>query len=148
MDIIIKKLSANDLQQAKKFIKYWKEEDGVDASNIPDDNYLQNLLAKASFHMYIALKDNVIIGGLTAYELSMYLEQTTEMFLYEIGVDEKYRKQGVGAKLIEALKQTCKWKGIKLIYVGTEINNEPARQLYKATGGELEEISWYTYELG
>lgn len=77
----------------------------------------------------------------------MFKEEVREMFLYEIGVSENYRQRGIAGKLIGALKKTCVDTGIKIIFVGASFDNQPARQLYKTTGGEMEEIFWFTYNL-
>ena len=147
MDYVIKKLLPADLAIAKQLIKLWQTEDGYLNPLIPNDNYLRDLLSKDSFHFFVAMKDELVIGGLTAYELLMYKEEETEMFLYEIGVEENYRQKGIAIKLIESLKRTCVEKGIKIIFVGTSTDNEPAKQLYKTTGGKMEEIPWFTYNL-
>ena len=147
MDYIIKKVLPTDLQLAKQLITLWQTEDGYLNPLIPNDSYLHDLLSKDSFHFFVAMKDELVIGGLTAYELLMYKEEETEMFLYEIGVEENYRQKGIAIKLIESLKKTCVDKGIKIIFVGTSKDNQPAKQLYKTTGGEMEEIPWFTYNL-
>jgi aminoglycoside 3-N-acetyltransferase I len=95
----------------------------------------------------VALNNGVVIGGLTAYELDMYKEETTEIFLYEIAVEPLYRRNGVAKELIESLKKVCVSKGIREMYVGTEKDNYPAIKLYKATGGKMEEIAWFVYDL-
>jgi aminoglycoside 3-N-acetyltransferase I len=147
VDYIIKKLVPADLSIAKQLIKLWQTEDGYVNPIIPNDNYLHDLLSKDSFHFFVAMKEELVIGGLTAYELSMYKEEETEMFLYEIGVEENYRQKGIATKLIDSLKETCAEKSIKIIFVGTSTGNEPAKQLYKTTGGEMEEVPWFTYNL-
>jgi hypothetical protein len=37
-----------------------------------DHTYLQKLLKRPSFIVFVAIKENEIIGGLAAYELPMY----------------------------------------------------------------------------
>ena len=147
MNYAIKKLSSADVSLAKQLIMLWEEEDGVLNPVIPNDKYVEDLLSKDHFHVFVAMDEDVIIGGLTAYELPMFKEEINEMFLYEIGVEENYRQKGIAAKLIHSLKKTCIEKGIKIIFVGTSDDNRPAIQLYKATGGEMEEIPWFTYNL-
>ena len=147
MNLIIKKLSSTDLLLAKQLITLWQTEDGILDPAVPGDSYLHDLLSNDSFHVFAALDGDRVIGGLTAYELSMYKEEVHEMFLYEIGVDENYRQKGIATKLIALLKKTCSEKGIKIIFVGTSFDNQPARQLYETTGGEMEEIPWFTYNL-
>jgi aminoglycoside 3-N-acetyltransferase I len=147
MDYIIKKLLPADLSLAKDLIMLWQAEDGDLHPTIPDDNYLHDLLSKTSFHVFVAMDDKRVIGGLTAYELPMYKEEVSEMFLYEIGVDESYRQKGIAIKLIDLLKETCIEKEIKIVFVGSSFDNQPARQLYQTTGAEMEEIPWFTYNL-
>ena len=84
--------------------------------------------------------------GLTAYELKMFKRETTEMFLYEIGVDEDHQQKGVGTALIKFLKEICVKKGIVEMFVGTEKTNIPDRKLYATTGGVADEDSvWFNY---
>jgi aminoglycoside 3-N-acetyltransferase I len=147
VDYSIKKLSLTDVKLAKELIRLWQAEDGMQHSATPNVDYLADLLSRDSFHVYVALMDNVVVGGLSGYELPMFPEEVTEMFLYEIGVDEGHRKNGIASMLIDALKETCKIKGIKIIFVGTSTDNKPAIKLYKSTGGVMEEIPWFTYQL-
>lgn len=114
---------------------------------IPSDKYLGDILSRDTFHVIVALSNGVVIGGLTAYELDMYKEGITEIFLYEIAVEPLYRRNGVAKELIESLKKVCVSKGIREMYVGTEKDNYPAIKLYKSTGGKVEEIAWFVYDL-
>lgn len=82
-----------------------------------------------------------------AYELPTFGKEVREMFLYEIGVTESHWRQGIARALIEALKQTCVERGVEVIFVGTEMDNEAAKQLYANTGGTLKVIAWYEYDL-
>ncbi len=86
-------------------------------------------MTRSDFHVIVALKDGELIGGLTAYEMQMFKRETTEMFLYEIEVSEKYRRKGVGKTLIEFLKQICIEKGFVEMFVGTEKDNVPSRKI-------------------
>jgi aminoglycoside 3-N-acetyltransferase I len=125
----------------------WNTQDGISDIPISNYKYLNDLLSKDDFHAFVALKDKLLIGGLTAYELPMFKEDVREMFLYEIGVDENYRQKGIAKELIDSLKRTCLDKGIKIIFVGTSLDNPAARQLYKSTSGEEEVTAWFTYNL-
>lgn len=142
----IKKLNAEDVELAKELFLFFQVDDNVQHPVIPSDNYIHTLLSRHSFHVIIALQNGMVTGGLTAYELDMYKESVTEVFLYEIAVKPAYRKQGIGKRLIRFLKQSCAAKGIHEMYVGTEKNNLPAIKLYESTGGKEEKIAWFVYE--
>lgn len=144
MNYYIKKLEAGDWPLAMSLMQLWKE---AQSKEQPSKEYLIRLLENPAYHIFVALQDDQLVGGLTAYELEMFTREEREMFLYEIGVEEAYQERGVGTALIEALKDTCAKNGISIIFVGTTISNEAARSLYQKTGG-LEEINpWYTYHL-
>lgn len=147
MNLEIKKLRAEDIQLAKDLFLFYQVDDEVENPVIPSDKYLYDILSRDTFHVIVAIQNGVVIGGLTAYELDMYKEETTEIFLYEIAVHPLYRRNGIAKELIESLKKTCAFKGIREMYVGTEMNNNPAKKLYEATGGKMEDIAWFVYEM-
>lgn len=83
MQYQIKKLEPTDLSLAVElFILFKKVFDDVaiQESDLPNEKYLMNLLKKDSFHIFIALAENKVIGGLTAYELDMYMKKEKEAY--------------------------------------------------------------------
>jgi len=70
------------------------------------------------------------------------------IYLYEIGVHPEYRRKGIGAALIGALKEDCRNRDILKIWVGTEADNLAARRLYESTGAtfEREDHVEYVYD--
>jgi aminoglycoside 3-N-acetyltransferase I len=147
MQYTIKKLSRSGLAYARQLYMLLQIDDGIENPSLADDKYLAKLLTGKAFHVIVALNGKTVIGGLTAYELPMYYKEVKEMFLYEIAVHKDFRKQGIGAALVNKLKDICREKGIKIMFVGTETRNLPAKQLYLATGGAMEIIPWFTYTL-
>ena len=143
----IRKLSEKDLSLAQALINRWQTDDGVKNYRLPPADYLQQLLAKESFHVWVVTVEEEVVGGLTAYEIDMFDEVAKEIFLFEIGVTETYQNKGIATALIESLKAYCVTKGIKVIFVGTSLENAAAKRLYEKTGGDLEVIPWYTYQL-
>ncbi len=83
----------------------------------------------------VALQKDIIIGRLTAFEFEKYHDNTREVYLFEIDVEEAYQNQGIGSKLIEFTKKICKKRGVNCMFVGTETDNFPAKRLYEKTGG-------------
>ena len=51
-------------------------------------------------------------------------DKGTEMFLYELGVDEPHRRQGVGTALVGALAALAAERGCYGMFVLTEADNE------------------------
>ena len=143
----IQKLSNNDVALAKELFVFFQEDDGDPVIHVPDTQYLNGLLSRSDFHVLVATVDGNIAGGLTAYELPMYKEMVNEIFLYEIGVGEAYRRRGIARALIEELKKICREKNIREFYVGAMADNEPAVKLYTASGGKYEAVAWFTYDV-
>ena len=143
----LKSLTSRDLSLASELIRLWIEVDELQSAQVPSIQYLRNQLSDERFHVIVALDGQKVIGGITGYELKMFGRESTEMFLYEIGVEKKYQRKGVARSLIEELRAICHDRGITEMFVVTSSNNEPAIQLYKKTGGELETAPIFTYSL-
>ncbi len=77
----IKKLNADDLTLAKRLFLFFQVDDGVVNPTAASDEYLISLLSRDDFHVIVAVKNETVIGGLTAHELVMYKGETREIFL-------------------------------------------------------------------
>jgi aminoglycoside 3-N-acetyltransferase I len=84
----------------------------------------------------VALKEKQVVGGITGYELPMYLKEEKEMYLYDLAVDENYRRQGIASSLIEELKRYSKENNIKTIFVEAEEEDTGAVNFYKSLKAE------------
>jgi aminoglycoside 3-N-acetyltransferase I len=145
MDFIIKKLSEEDINRARQLFRFFQIDDGIDPVISPNE-YIKNLLSKNDFHVLVAMQNDKLVGGLTSYELPMYKEQINEMLLYEIAVKPGYREMGVATLLINFLKDFCRDRGIKEMYVGTSTDNHAALKLYRSSGGVADQnIAWFVY---
>ncbi len=147
MNYVIKKLAPADYEQAKELFHFYQVDDGVQEPVTPTNEYLQRMLQKDDFHVIVALHDNVVVGGVTGYELEMYKESVREMFLYEIATEPAHKRNGIGRALIEALKKICREKGMKEMYVGAMADNAPAINFYTNTGGKEEAVAWFVYDI-
>jgi aminoglycoside 3-N-acetyltransferase I len=140
----IRKLGSGEIELAQELILLFGNEDKN--RDLPPVEYLAQMLARKDFHVVVAVENEKLIGGLSAYEMKMFKRPTTEMFLYEIEVAQAHRQKGIGKALIEFLKQICLEKGIVEMFVGTSKDNLAAGKLYKATGGKADEDSlWFNY---
>lgn len=134
MSLKIKRLTKKDLDIARSmFIQFLSE-----GQTVSDDKHLLNLLGNKRFYGLVALQGATIVGRLTAYEFDMYHDNTREVYLYEVDVEEAYQNQGIGSQLIEFTKKICEKRGVDYMFVGTEADNVPAQKLYAKTGGTLE----------
>jgi ribosomal protein S18 acetylase RimI-like enzyme len=134
MFLKIKRLTKKNLDMARTMFAQFINE----GQTVSDDKHLLNLLGKKSFYGLVALQNDTIVGRLIAYEFDMYCDNSREVYLYEIDVEEAYQNQGIGSQLIEFAKKICEKRGVDYMFVGTEADNLPAQKLYTKTGGTLE----------
>jgi ribosomal protein S18 acetylase RimI-like enzyme len=59
-------------------------------------------------------------------------DKGTEMFLYELGVDENARNRGVGTALVAALADRARRAACYGMWVLTDQDNDAAIRAYKA----------------
>ena len=64
-----------------------------------------------------------------------------------IAVDNCFRRQGVGRKLLEQVERTCKEKGIIRLMLDVRESNESARAFYKSLGFEEDGVRKNFYEM-
>ena len=134
---LIRRLHINDLEIAKELFLFFQTDDGIAIPRIASSERLEELLADDNFYILATFTDGKFIGGLTAYALKMYKRNTIKIILYEIGVKPKYRRKGVGRKLVENLKTLSAEQNAEEILIPTTDSNTNAKEFYKATGGIL-----------
>lgn len=111
------------------------------------DAHSFKLLGDPRFVAIVAIIENKVIGGLTAYELPMVYSESSEILLYDLAVKPAYQRMGVGKKLIQALKAYCVRNGIKTFFVLAAEEDEHAVEFYRATGGKSEKVVNFIYEM-
>lgn len=100
-------------------------------------SFVQKAIDGEYSHVFKAVLDNIIIGYLVLY----IWDRPKEYFVYSelgyigsLGVDEKYRHQGIGTKLIHAAESWCKEHNIGAIELDVFAFNDSAEQLYAHLG--------------
>jgi len=93
----------------------------------------------------VAYEDESVAGFVSGVETT-HPDKGTEMFLYELAVDEKFRRRGVGTKLVAALAGIARQRGCYGMWVLTEEDNTVALATYSAAGAQREStpvmLSW------
>jgi len=100
----------------------------------PRAEYFARLLAKDSFIAVAAFAGEEIIGGLAAYELPKFEQERSEIYIYDLAVDEAWRRQGVATALIAELQRIAAARGAWVIYVQADYGDAPAIALYTKLG--------------
>lgn len=103
-----------------------------------DLQHCQEFVENKQNYLLIAGNEGKPCGFLAAYTLSRLDGLNPELFLYEIEVNQAYRRQGIGKQLIEDLLDIAKGIKAKEVFVLTNEHNAAAMKLYESTGGKRE----------
>ncbi|ATU90414.1 AAC(3)-I family aminoglycoside N-acetyltransferase [Phyllobacterium zundukense] len=100
----------------------------------PSDAYMKDFLGKDHIVATVALAGKSVVGGLVAYELDKFEKARREFYIYDLAVDENYRRQGIATALINHLREIAKRRGAWVIYVQADYGDDPAIALYEKLG--------------
>ena len=100
----------------------------------PDDGYLEELLNSETFIAIAAIAEAKAIGGLAGYVLRKFEQARSEFYIYDLAVDERHRRKGVATAMIEKLKAIAASRGIYVIFVQADLEDNAAIALYTALG--------------
>ena len=99
----------------------------------PRREWAERFLAEPGHHLCLAYVDEAPAGFVSGVELT-HPDKGTEMFLYELGVDEAYRKRGIGRALVAALADRAADRGCYGMFVLVDTDNEAALRTYRSAG--------------
>lgn len=109
--------------------------------------WAQRFLTESGHHLLIAYVDGAVAGFVSGVEMT-HPDKGTEMFLYELSVDEGYRNRGIGRELVRALGELARQQGCYGMWVLTDRGNPAALRTYRAGGATRDsdnvmlEFSW------
>jgi aminoglycoside 3-N-acetyltransferase I len=104
----------------------------------PSDAYCEDLLARSEVLLFVALAGERLIGGLAAYLLPKFEQARSEIYIYDLAVDEDWRRKGVATALIGEVRRIGRDAGAWTIFVQADVipEDEPARALYRKLASE------------
>jgi aminoglycoside 3-N-acetyltransferase I len=100
----------------------------------PADAYLSELLLKEHVVALVAIAAGQVVGGLVAYELDKFERARRELYIYDLAVEEKHRRQGIATALIEYLRTIAARRAVWTVYVQADYGDAPAIALYEKLG--------------
>jgi GNAT superfamily N-acetyltransferase len=126
--VVIHRLTPGDEPQLQELCSRFKD-------RVPSNEEAASLLAHKDIHVWVAEVDAELAGFAYAYVLSR-IDGDTSVFLYELGVDERFRRQGLGRALVERARTLAERVGALKMWVDTDYDNEAAKHTYASAGGE------------
>lgn len=127
----VRRLGTEDSQLGVEAIRLLKAPDGYP---IPSAAYLFEFLSRVENVLIVAMDGGFPVGYIVAYMLDRIDRNQPMMFLYEVGVAESRRRQGIGKLMIGELKAICREADVMKMWVPTGRSNIAATRLYESTG--------------
>ncbi|MFV0309519.1 MAG: GNAT family N-acetyltransferase [Desertimonas sp.] len=87
-----------------------------------NEAWAQLFLEQPNHHLCIAYRDGRAAGFVSGIEMT-HPDKGTEMFLYELGVDESHRGHGIGTALVRALVERARTAGCYGVWTLSERDN-------------------------
>lgn len=148
MQYEVRKLLPAETGLAKQlFILFEKvfNDANISADELPDDDYLAGLLSQKNFHVFAAIAEGNVVGGITVYEMPLYMKKEKELYLYDLAVDAAYRRRGIAIALIEDLKSYSAANNISTIFVEALADEPEAIAFYTAAGAQMENVRHFNF---
>jgi ribosomal protein S18 acetylase RimI-like enzyme len=108
---------------------------------------VERFLADPTHHLLVARNGEAetAVGFVSGVEMT-HPDKGTEMFLYELAVEEASRTQGVGRSLVRSLADLARERGCYGMWVLTDDGNPAALRAYTAADGVREpEAALFTW---
>jgi ribosomal protein S18 acetylase RimI-like enzyme len=100
-------------------------------------------------HIAVAQNEAGEVVGMATGVHYLHPDKREQFFVNEVGVAPGYQRQGIGLRLVEELLAHARRLGCEEAWVATEVENDPARNLYRKAGGQESPdlIVMYTFPL-
>lgn len=118
------------------------DEDRVNAAGhlfdeLPRSDAVTRFLSDPNHHLLIAYSNGEPVGFVSGVEVT-HPDKGTEMFLYELGVNDEHQRQGIGTELVRALGELARSRGCYGMWLLADDDNIAAGATYRKAGGEAE----------
>ncbi|GEO05212.1 hypothetical protein AAE02nite_28760 [Adhaeribacter aerolatus] len=143
----IKRLGKTDIDEFVALIRVFEDVFQMKNWKMPVRAYLQQLLEKDRFYVFVAISDNKVVGGLTAYTLDQYYSTRPLVYIFDLAVKTEFQRKGIGSRLIAEINDYCKQIGVEEVFVQADEVDDYALEFYRSTGGIAEKVVHFNYPL-
>src|SRR6185295_15137544 len=100
MDIKVEKLNHSDIHKFTELIRVFEDVFEMKNFKMPGEIYLQRLLEREDFFVFVALVKDKVVGGLTSYIMQQYYSKSPLVYIFDLAVKTELQRQGIGKMLI------------------------------------------------
>lgn len=135
--VTIRRLGADDVALARAmnalFAEAFDDPDSYRRGPL-DDAWIAQTLARDSVVALVAMAGERVVGAAVAYELDKLEQCRRELYLYDLAVDEGFRRRGIATAIIDALRAHAAARGAWTMFVQADDGDDPAIALYTKLG--------------
>ncbi len=142
----IHRLEVGDLKKMQSLVALLNEV-FEEYHSVGSDKQLEKLLSNPDFHAIVAIEDDIIVGGVTVYEMARYYSDKSELYIYDIAVKTELQNKGIGKKLLDFLKAYGRENNIETIFVEALSDEDQAVKFYESTFGKREKVDHFNFEI-
>ena len=128
---MIREATGEDLPQLLQFVREYHQFEGVDLDEVHRHQAIQTLLADQSLgRIWLVIVDEVPVGYLAlcfGYSIEFAGRDAT---IDEFYISPSYRGQGLGAQVLERVKEEARKIGLKALHLEVDRTNAKAQRLY------------------
>ena len=108
--------------------------------------YIKDRINQNESFIFLCFYKKEPAGFVQLYETFDSLNINKKLILYDLYVEKKFRRNGIGRKLMNTAKKLAKSKKIKIVELSTATNNKKAQALYESLDYKRDK-EYYTYFL-
>lgn len=149
MSITLRKGTDADAALIVGYLKKLAEYEKLgDVCNITPEALIKLMNEENGLSVTIAEQDGIPVGIMTYYfyKIATFSGKRV-MYIEDIFIDEKYRRNGIGERFFSQARQTAKEKGCARLEWKCLDWNHSARCFYNKIGGKYSSDSWLTYTI-
>ena len=109
-----------------------------------DPALASEFLGDPRHHMVVAIEDGAVVGMGSAVDY-IHPDKPRQLWINEMGVARSHHRRGIGRQILDALIAHGRAIGCTEAWLGTELDNGPARGLYESAGGKGETFVLYSF---
>lgn len=114
--------------------------------NKVDPDLTHEFLHDSRHHLVVAMDGDTVVGMASAVDY-LHPDKPRELWINEVGVSPRYRRAGIGKRLLHALFAQGRERGCREAWLGTEPGNQAARALYRSMNGRKASFLLYSFRV-
>ncbi len=139
MAVSIKRLGAGD-EAILEFLALHDADFDLDDRGAPQQplkpETTKRFLEHPDVLLWVAFDENTIVGFLQCNVILLRSSNGQELVLYEIGVHQEWRRQGIGRALLNQMETWMRGNKVDVVWVLAD--NQEAVEFYRSGGFEIE----------